>query len=171
MAHSCVGKTTIGAVLARRLGEQFFDLDAFDVDRRLLWPASSQLVDQLPDAPDQVVREIQQAVPDCLTLGRREVHGLEGRRVGVQPDSEAQTLIEHELVKALHGSGRTSLELDRDDARAALEHEIDLSGTPAFTLPRTTRCLSRFESENNALLCHECRIRWPDPFASPKQSS
>jgi hypothetical protein len=44
-------------------------------------------------------------------------------------------LVEHELVQALHGAGRSRLQLDRDDA--ALDHHqvVDLPGPTALSLP------------------------------------
>ena len=38
-------------------------------------------------------------------------------------------------MQALHGPRGAGLELDRDNPATGLDHEVDLSGTSAFTLP------------------------------------
>jgi len=79
------------------------------------------------------VGEIQEPVADTLPLRRLDVDLLQRGRIAIQPHRHRQRLLVHELVQALHRSGGSALDLDRNDAAVDFHEVVDLR--TACTLP------------------------------------
>ncbi|HEY0482004.1 MAG TPA: hypothetical protein VGD37_31010 [Kofleriaceae bacterium] len=85
--------------------------------------------------PSEIDRQAEELVAHRIALRGRDVDRGERWRVLIDAEREAELLVEHELVQALHRAAGAGLELDRDDAAAGLDQKVDLTRPAAFALP------------------------------------